>query len=161
MVLWVLCEIAIAACDLAEVIGSAIALNLLFGLPLPWGVVLTILDVLVVLYFQNKGFRIIESIVAGLIVVIFGCFLYEIVGSNPDWLGMAARPGAPDQSSDRPRHALHRHRYSGCYRDAAQPVSALQHRANPRHRADRGRQAHGHQVLPPSTRRWRCFWRFS
>ncbi|SMB95921.1 Mn2+/Fe2+ transporter, NRAMP family [Hymenobacter roseosalivarius DSM 11622] len=90
MVLWVLCEIAIAACDLAEVIGSAIALNLLFGLPLPWGVVLTILDVLVVLYFQNKGFRIIESIVAGLIVVIFGCFLYEIIASNPDWLGIAA-----------------------------------------------------------------------
>ncbi|HEX8428738.1 MAG TPA: Nramp family divalent metal transporter, partial [Hymenobacter sp.] len=70
MVLWFLCEIAIAACDLAEVIGSAIALNLLFGLPLPWGVVLTILDVLVVLFFQNKGFRVIESIVAGLIVVI-------------------------------------------------------------------------------------------
>ncbi len=89
MALWVLCEIAIAACDLAEVIGSAIALNLLFGLPLPWGVVLTILDVLVVLYFQNKGFRIIESIVAGLIVLIFGCFLYEIVASNPDWVALS------------------------------------------------------------------------
>ena len=72
LALWLLCEIAIAACDLAEVIGSAIAINLLFGLPLTWGVVLTILDVLVVLFFQNKGFRVIESIVAGLIVVIFG-----------------------------------------------------------------------------------------
>ena len=89
MVLWVLCEIAIAACDLAEVIGSAIALNLLFGLPLPWGVVLTVLDVLVVLYFQNKGFRIIESIVAGLIALIFGCFLYEIIASNPDWVALS------------------------------------------------------------------------
>ncbi|MCB2406948.1 Nramp family divalent metal transporter [Hymenobacter lucidus] len=89
MVLWVLCEVAIAACDLAEVIGSAIALNLLFGMPLPWGVVLTILDVLVVLFFQNKGFRVIESIVAGLIVVIFGCFLYEILVSHPDYLGIA------------------------------------------------------------------------
>ncbi|TGE14557.1 Nramp family divalent metal transporter [Hymenobacter elongatus] len=89
MVLWVFCEIAIAACDLAEVIGSAIALNLLFGLPLPWGVVLTILDVLVVLFFQNKGFRVIESIVAGLIVIIFGCFLYEILVSHPDYLGIA------------------------------------------------------------------------
>ncbi|TGE21812.1 divalent metal cation transporter [Hymenobacter aquaticus] len=89
MVLWVFCEVAIAACDLAEVIGSAIALNLLFGLPLPWGVVLTILDVLVVLFFQNKGFRVIESIVAGLIVVIFGCFLYEILVSHPDYLGIA------------------------------------------------------------------------
>ncbi|WP_375417024.1 Nramp family divalent metal transporter [uncultured Hymenobacter sp.] len=89
MVLWFLCEIAIAACDLAEVIGSAIALNLLFGLPLPWGVVLTILDVLVVLFFQNKGFRIIESLVAGLIALIFGCFLYEIIASNPDWVALS------------------------------------------------------------------------
>jgi len=89
LVLWVLCEIAIAACDLAEVIGSAIALNLLFGLPLAWGVVLTTLDVLVVLFFQNKGFRIIESLVAGLIVLIFGCFLYEILASHPDWLALS------------------------------------------------------------------------
>ncbi|WP_139925575.1 Nramp family divalent metal transporter [Hymenobacter sp. DG01] len=88
MVLWFLCEVAIAACDLAEVIGSAIALNLLFGLPLPWGVVLTILDVMVVLFFQNKGFRVLESIVAGLIVLIFGCFLYEIIVSNPDYFGI-------------------------------------------------------------------------
>ncbi|MGY3091398.1 manganese transport protein [Hymenobacter sp. UYAg731] len=89
LMLWVLCEIAIAACDLAEVIGSAIALKLLFGLPLAWGVVLTTLDVLVVLFFQNKGFRIIESLVAGLIVLIFGCFLYEIIASHPDWLALS------------------------------------------------------------------------
>ncbi|WP_216679449.1 Nramp family divalent metal transporter [Hymenobacter siberiensis] len=89
LMLWVLCEIAIAACDLAEVIGSAIALNLLFGLPIAWGVVLTTLDVLVVLFFQNKGFRIIESLVAGLIVLIFGCFLYEIIASHPDWLALS------------------------------------------------------------------------
>lgn len=88
LALWFLCEIAIAACDLAEVIGSAIALNLLFGLPLPWGVVLTILDVLVVLLFQSRGFRVIESLVAGLSVVIFGCFLYEIIVANPDWFGI-------------------------------------------------------------------------
>ena len=88
-VLWLLCEIAIAACDLAEVIGSAIAINLLFGIPLVWGVVLTIFDVLVVLFFQSKGFRIIESIVAGLIFVIFGCFIYEIVASHPDYFALA------------------------------------------------------------------------
>ena len=88
-VLWLLCEIAIAACDLAEVIGSAIAINLLSGIPLVWGVVLTILDVLVVLFFQSKGFRIIESIVAGLIFVIFGCFIYEIVASHPDYFALA------------------------------------------------------------------------
>ena len=88
MVLWFLCEVAIAACDLAEVIGSAIALNLLFGLPLTWGVVLTILDVLVVLLFQSRGFRVLESIVAGLTVLIFGCFLYEIIVSNPDYFAI-------------------------------------------------------------------------
>lgn len=88
--LWVLCEVAIAACDLAEVIGSAIALNLLFGLPLPWGVALTTLDVLLVLLLQNKGFKVIESLIAGLIFLIFVCFLYEIIASHPDWLGLAA-----------------------------------------------------------------------
>jgi manganese transport protein len=88
LVLWVFCEIAIAACDLAEVIGSAIALNLLFGLPLTWGVSLTILDVFVVLLFQKRGFRVIESIVAGLTVVIFGCFLYEIIVSHPNYFGI-------------------------------------------------------------------------
>lgn len=82
--LWVLCEIAIAACDLAEVIGSAIALNLLFGIPLAVGVVITVLDVLVILFFQYKGFRYIESLVAGLITVIFACFAYEIIVSKPE-----------------------------------------------------------------------------
>ncbi len=86
--LWGLCEIAIAACDLAEVIGSAIALNLLFGLPLPLGVGLTVLDVLVVLALQRRGFRIIEAIVGGLMAVIAVCFLYEMVVSRPDWVGV-------------------------------------------------------------------------
>jgi manganese transport protein len=83
--LWILCEIAIAACDLAEVIGSAIALNLLFGIPLPWGIAITSLDVLLVLYLQNKGFRLLEALVIALIVTIAGCFLFEIVISRPDW----------------------------------------------------------------------------
>lgn len=83
MCLWVLCEIAIAACDLAEVIGSAIALNLLFGIPLVVGVVITALDVLIVLFLQNKGFRILESLVAGLIFLIGGCFAYEMMISHP------------------------------------------------------------------------------
>ncbi len=83
IILWVLCEIAIAACDLAEVIGSAIALNLLFGLPLTVGVVITTLDVLVLLYFQGKGFRVLESIVGSLIFMIFCCFTYEIIVSQP------------------------------------------------------------------------------
>ena len=74
VVLWVLCEIAIAACDLAEVIGAAIALNLLFGLPLVWGVCLTALDVLIVLFLQHRGFRYVEALVVGLIVAIAGSF---------------------------------------------------------------------------------------
>ena len=86
--LWLLAEVAIAACDLAEVIGSAIALNLLFHIPLAVGVVITAIDVLLILYFQNKGFRIIESIVGGLIGLIVLCFLYEMVVSRPDWFGV-------------------------------------------------------------------------
>jgi len=82
--LWLMCEIAICACDLAEVIGSAIALNLLFKLPLVWGVCLTALDVLVVMFLQNKGFRYLEALVIGLILLIGGCFLLEILFSRPD-----------------------------------------------------------------------------
>src|SRR6187431_2948054 len=82
--LWILCEIAIAACDLAEVIGAAIALNLLFGLPMIWGVCITALDVLVVLYLQNKGFRYIEALVIALILTIGGCFFAEILFAQPD-----------------------------------------------------------------------------
>ncbi len=82
-VLWVLCEVAIAACDLAEVIGAALALNLLFHIPMTYGVLITSLDVLVILYFQHKGFRMIESIVASLIFLIMLCFGYEIIVSRP------------------------------------------------------------------------------
>ncbi len=86
--LWVLCEIAIAACDLAEVIGSAIALNLLFGIPLVVGVLLTAADVLIVLFLQHKGFRYVEALVAGLILLIFGAFAYELIVSNPSLTGI-------------------------------------------------------------------------
>ncbi|WP_409341754.1 Nramp family divalent metal transporter [Paenibacillus sp. MBLB4367] len=86
--LWVLCELAIAACDLAEVIGSAIALNLLFGIPLVYGVIITAVDVLVVLLLQNKGFRYIETLVIVLIVTIGGCFLIEMFLAKPDMGGI-------------------------------------------------------------------------
>ena len=86
--LWFLCEIAICACDLAEVIGSAIALNLLFKIPLIWGVCLTALDVLVVLFLQNKGFRYLEALVIGLILLIGGCFLLEVIFSRPDFVAV-------------------------------------------------------------------------
>src|SRR5271163_758458 len=83
--LWIVCEIAIAACDLAEVLGSAVALKLLFGLPLLAGVIITGLDVLIVLALQGRGFRIIEAFVVTLIATIAGCFAYEIFFSHPIW----------------------------------------------------------------------------
>lgn len=81
--LWVGCEIAIAACDLAEVIGTAIALNLIFHIPIAYGVVITSLDVLLVLYLQNKGFRLLEALVITLIATVGACFLFEIIISKP------------------------------------------------------------------------------
>src|SRR5882762_7889547 len=74
--LWIGCEIAIAACDLAEVIGTAIALLLLFHIPIAYGVVITSLDVLLVLYLQNKGFRLLEALVIALIATVGACFLF-------------------------------------------------------------------------------------
>ncbi len=81
--LWVLCEIAIAACDLAEVLGAAIGLNLLFHLPLLTGVALTALDTLLVLWFQRFGIRIIEAFVLALITIIGVCFFIEVFLAKP------------------------------------------------------------------------------
>ena len=92
--LWVLCEIAIAACDLAEVVGTAIALNLLFGISLPWGIAITALDVLIILYLQNKGFRMLEALVIALVAVVGGCFLVLLILSKPD-LGAVATGFVP------------------------------------------------------------------
>ncbi|MEP6923542.1 MAG: Nramp family divalent metal transporter [Pyrinomonadaceae bacterium] len=83
-VLWILCELAIVACDLAEVIGSAIALNLLFGIPLIWGVILTAFDVMILLLLQNRGFRWLEAIVITLVASIGFCFAAEIIFSRPE-----------------------------------------------------------------------------
>jgi manganese transport protein len=95
--LWVLCEIAIAACDLAEVIGAAIALNLLFGIPLGWGVAITAIDVMLVLYLQNKGFRILEAIVIALVLTVGAAFLFEILLAKPD-IGDVMRGFIPSAS---------------------------------------------------------------
>ena len=88
--LWVLCEIAIAACDLAEVIGSAIALNLLFHIPLAIGVVITAADVLIVLFLQNKGFRLLEALVITLIGTVGACFVFELFISRPEFSAVMA-----------------------------------------------------------------------
>src|SRR5712671_5303109 len=87
--LWILCEIAIAACDLAEVIGSAIGLQLLFGIPLLIGVCITALDVLLILYLQNRGFRYIEALVITLIGVVGICFGLEVIFSRPEFAAIA------------------------------------------------------------------------
>ncbi|MCC7145009.1 MAG: Nramp family divalent metal transporter [Phycisphaeraceae bacterium] len=88
--LWILCEIAIVACDLAEVVGSAVALNLLMGIPLVWGVVITGLDVLILLLLINFGFRKLEAVVLTLVSAIGLCFAYNIYLAGPDW-GAAAQ----------------------------------------------------------------------
>jgi manganese transport protein len=106
LVLWVLCEIAIAACDLAEVLGSAVALKLLFGLPLIAGVLITALDVLIVLALQGRGFRMIEAFVVVLIASIGACFAYEIFWAQPLWRE-AARGVIPTAEILRNREMLY------------------------------------------------------
>lgn len=87
-VLWILCELAIAACDLAEVIGTAIALNLLFGIPLTWGIAITALDVMLVLFLQNKGFRLLEALVIVLVGTVGVCFALLIFKAQPPLAGI-------------------------------------------------------------------------
>ncbi|MCB1469845.1 MAG: Nramp family divalent metal transporter, partial [Rhizobiaceae bacterium] len=81
--LWVACELAIIACDLAEVIGTAIALNLLFGIPLIAGAMIAALDAFLLLYLMKKGFRYLEAFVVSLLIVIAGCFLIQIIAAAP------------------------------------------------------------------------------
>lgn len=92
--LWLLAELAICATDLAEVIGTAIGLNLLFGIPLELGVIITATDVLLVLYLQNKGFRRVEALIITLLGVIALCFLIQILMAEPKW-GEVIRGFAP------------------------------------------------------------------
>jgi manganese transport protein len=87
--LWVLAEIAIIACDLAELLGSALALKLLFNIPLTAGVCITALDIFIVLALQGKGFRWLEVLILGLVTLIGGCFLVEILLAQPDWSAVA------------------------------------------------------------------------
>ncbi len=95
--LWVLAEVAIIACDLAEVLGTAIALKLLFGVPLVWGVIVTALDVFLILALQRYGFRKIEAFIVALLVIIAGCFAYELFHARPDlgavMTGLIPTPG--------------------------------------------------------------------
>ncbi len=146
--LWLMAEAAIIATDLAEVIGTAIALNLLFGMPLTIGVVLTALDVFLILWLQGKGFRKLEAVVIALTAVIAVCFIFEMVYADPVWgdvlsgyvpqVSVLTQPGMLYL-------ALGHHRRHG---HAAQSLPAFGHRADPQCRADDRRQArrhpHGH-----------------
>src|SRR5689334_22569944 len=93
--LWLLCEVAIIACDLAEVIGSAVALNLLFHIPVLWGVLITGVDVLILLGLTRFGFRKLEAIVITLVATIAGCFALEIFLGRPDWAAVARHTFIP------------------------------------------------------------------
>lgn len=88
--LWFIAEVAIASTDLAEVIGSAIAFNLLFGLPIWAGVLITAADVLFIILFGIKNFRLLEILVMSLCMIITGCFAYEVGAAKPDWAGVAS-----------------------------------------------------------------------
>src|SRR5262249_2903198 len=85
ILLWVLCEIAIAACDLAEVIGTVIALKLLFGIAYPWGLAIAAADTFLLLALQKRGVRLLELVTLALVAVIGGSFIIEIILARPDW----------------------------------------------------------------------------
>ena len=100
MPLWLLAEMAIIATDLAEVIGTAIGLNLVFGIPLEIGIFITAADVFLILWMQNKGFRWVEAFIIALLVVIAACFAVQIAMADPDWGGRDRRfrPDARDRA---------------------------------------------------------------
>src|SRR3546814_5586685 len=83
LVLWVVCELAIIGCDLCEVIGTAIALNLLFGIPLGGGAIITAVDVFLVLYLLRHGFRALEAFIIAMLLVIFACFAVQVALASP------------------------------------------------------------------------------
>ena len=103
--LWLLAELAIVACDVAEVLGTALALHLLFGLPILWGIVVTAFDTLLVLGLQGRGFRRVEAIVLALVITIAICFAVEIVLVGPDWVAVASG-FVPDLPLMRDGHAV-------------------------------------------------------
>ena len=159
-ILWVGCEIAIAACDLAEVIGSAIALNLLFGLPLVWGVCLTACDVLAVLYLQNKGFRLIEALVITLIGIIAVSFGIQIFLSKPDFGAMAlgCLPSPEILHNTAMFYVCDRDSRSDGY--AAQSLSALFDCCRRAIRTDAEREKRSHPFRHNRLELWRSFSRF-
>ena len=141
--LWVLAEIAICATDLAEVIGTAIGLNLLFGIPLEIGVLITALDVFLILWMQNLGFRWIEAFIVTLLGVIAVCFIVQIAMADPEW-GAVIRGFAPTTEIVRNPEMLYLASASRRHGDAAQSLSALRRGADAALRRFHRRPARGH-----------------
>ena len=139
--LWLLAEIAIIATDIAEVIGTAIGLNLIFGIPLEIGVVITALDVFLILYLQRLGFRWIEAFIIALLGVIAVCFGVQIALADPDWGDGDPRLCADHRDRHQSRDALPRARHPRRDRDAAQSLPPFGHRADPRLRRDACRRS--------------------
>jgi manganese transport protein len=127
-----LAEIAIIATDIAEVIGTAIGLNLLFGIPLEIGVIITALDVFLILYLQKLGFRWVEAFIITLLGVIAVCFAIQIASPTRTWGGVIRGFAPTDEIVRNPEHALSGARHHRRDRDAAQSLPAFRHRADPR-----------------------------
>ena len=143
-VLWVLAEVAIAATDLAEILGTIIALKLLFGLPLLWGCLITAFDTFVLLYLQRWGMRQMEAVILALVATIGGVF------PCPDLPGQARHGGNLFRVAAQlaARRLVRGDRHSGCHGHAAQPVLALGSGADPPDRQRRPEQAVGVPLLP-------------
>ena len=130
--LWLFAEIAIIATDIAEVIGTAIGLNLLFGIPLEIGVIITALDVFLILWLQSLGFRWIEAFIITLLGVIAVCFAVQIALADPEWGARDPRLRADDRDRHQSGDAVSGARHHRRHRHAAQSLPAFGHRADPR-----------------------------
>ena len=146
LVLWLLAELAIVATDLAEVIGTAIGLNLLFGIPLEIGVLITALDVFLILYLQKLGFRYLEALIVTLLGVIARLLRRPDRARRPAMGRGHPRLRADHRDRDQSRDALPRARHPGRDGDAPQPLPALGHRADPRLRRIASGEARGAEV---------------
>ena len=152
---WLMCEVAIGACDLAEVLGSAVALNLMFHIPLFWAVIITGLDVLLLLALQRFGMRTIEAVVVVLVATIARLLLHRDLRSAADPAQLSGDgPGLDDAALPSARDALRRHRDHRRDGDAAQLVPALGPGAKPQVAERRAVDSPRDQVQHASTPSW-------
>jgi manganese transport protein len=127
--LWVLAEIGICACDLAELLGTALGLKLLLGIPLLLGVCLTTLDVMLVLALQRMRLPTLEAVVVSLLILVGACFAIQVALARPEWR-QSRRALSRAAARRRPAHALSGHRHPGRDDHAAQSLSPFVDRAD-------------------------------